>query len=96
MFDFCIVLCVVQELCLHTKLLAPANTPIADFLSRAIEPPSLLVTRNAVQLLKVCKVLQRSVVKCALDLWFGVQIMIDSAVDAVLESHNFIIVIDRV
>ncbi|XP_066993237.2 3'-5' RNA helicase YTHDC2 [Anabrus simplex] len=42
----------LQELCLHTKLLAPANTPIADFLSRAIEPPSFVVTRNAVQLLK--------------------------------------------
>ncbi|PNF38747.1 putative ATP-dependent RNA helicase YTHDC2, partial [Cryptotermes secundus] len=42
----------LQELCLHTKLLAPANTPIADFLARAIDPPSSLVTRNAVQLLK--------------------------------------------
>ncbi|XP_069677317.1 3'-5' RNA helicase YTHDC2-like isoform X2 [Periplaneta americana] len=42
----------LQELCLHTKLLAPANTPIADFLARAIEPPSFVVTRNAVQLLK--------------------------------------------
>ena len=46
-------MCAVQELCLHTKLLAPANTPIADFLARAIEPPQFLVTRNAVQLLKV-------------------------------------------
>ncbi|PSN46949.1 putative ATP-dependent RNA helicase YTHDC2 [Blattella germanica] len=43
----------LQELCLHTKLLAPANTPIADFLARAIEPPSFVVTRNAVQLLKL-------------------------------------------
>ncbi|XP_049836121.1 3'-5' RNA helicase YTHDC2-like isoform X3 [Schistocerca gregaria] len=42
----------LQELCLHTKLLAPANTPIADFLARALEPPSFVVTRNAVQLLK--------------------------------------------
>ncbi|XP_063233748.1 3'-5' RNA helicase YTHDC2-like isoform X2 [Bacillus rossius redtenbacheri] len=42
----------LQELCLHTKLLAPPNTPIADFLARAIEPPSFIVTRNAVQLLK--------------------------------------------
>ncbi|XP_046660660.1 3'-5' RNA helicase YTHDC2-like [Homalodisca vitripennis] len=42
----------LQELCLHTKLLAPPNSPIADFLARAIEPPSPLVTRNAVQLLK--------------------------------------------
>nr|CAD7423487.1 unnamed protein product [Timema monikensis] len=42
----------LQELCLHTKLLAPPNTPIADFLAKAIEPPSFVITRNAVQLLK--------------------------------------------
>ncbi|XP_054265562.1 3'-5' RNA helicase YTHDC2-like isoform X2 [Macrosteles quadrilineatus] len=42
----------LQELCLNTKLLAPPNSPIADFLARAIEPPSPMVTRNAVQLLK--------------------------------------------
>ncbi|XP_041981037.1 3'-5' RNA helicase YTHDC2-like [Aricia agestis] len=42
----------LQELCLHTKLLAPGNTPIADFLSRALEPPSFLAVRNAVALLK--------------------------------------------
>ncbi|KAK3929267.1 3'-5' RNA helicase YTHDC2 [Frankliniella fusca] len=42
----------LQELCLHSKLLAPPNTAIADFLSKAMEPPPFLVTRNAVQLLK--------------------------------------------
>ncbi|XP_012146608.1 3'-5' RNA helicase YTHDC2 [Megachile rotundata] len=42
----------LQELCLYTKHLAPGNTPIAEFLDRAIEPPSNMVTRNAVQLLK--------------------------------------------
>ncbi|XP_043278621.1 3'-5' RNA helicase YTHDC2-like [Venturia canescens] len=42
----------LQELCLYTKHLAPVNTPIAEFLERAIEPPPILVTRNAVQLLK--------------------------------------------
>ncbi|XP_045500941.1 3'-5' RNA helicase YTHDC2-like [Colias croceus] len=42
----------LQELCLHTKLLAPGNTPIADFLSKALEPPSFLAVRNAVTLLK--------------------------------------------
>ncbi|XP_072938114.1 3'-5' RNA helicase YTHDC2-like [Epargyreus clarus] len=42
----------LQELCLHTKLLAPGNTPIADFLSKALEPPSFLAVRNAVSLLK--------------------------------------------
>lgn len=42
----------LQELCLFTKHLAPGNTPIAEFLDRALEPPSNMVTRNAVQLLK--------------------------------------------
>lgn len=42
----------LQELCLHTKLLATGNTPIADFLSKALEPPSFLAVRNAVSLLK--------------------------------------------
>ncbi|XP_067934635.1 3'-5' RNA helicase YTHDC2-like isoform X1 [Watersipora subatra] len=42
----------LQELCLHTKLLAPCGVGIADFLSQAPEPPSFLITRNAVQLLK--------------------------------------------
>lgn len=42
----------LQELCLYTKHLAPGNTPIAEFLERALEPPSSAVTRNAVQLLK--------------------------------------------
>lgn len=42
----------LQELCLHTKLLAPPNTAIADFLAKAMEPPPFLVTRNAVHLLK--------------------------------------------
>lgn len=42
----------LQELCLHTKLLASGNTPIADFLSKALEPPSFLAIRNAVSLLK--------------------------------------------
>lgn len=42
----------LQELCLYTKHLTPGNTPIAEFLDRALEPPSNIVTRNAVQLLK--------------------------------------------
>ncbi|KAK2151127.1 hypothetical protein LSH36_375g06007 [Paralvinella palmiformis] len=42
----------LQELCLHTKLLAPINCPIADFLAKAPEPPAFLITRNAVHLLK--------------------------------------------
>ena len=39
-------------LCLQTKLLAPPNTPIADFLARVPDPPPFLITRNAVQALK--------------------------------------------
>jgi HrpA-like RNA helicase len=46
-----------MELCLHTKLLAPPNTPIADFLSRTPQPPSFMVTRNAVQMLKTMEAL---------------------------------------
>ncbi|XP_034942957.1 3'-5' RNA helicase YTHDC2-like isoform X2 [Chelonus insularis] len=42
----------LQELCLFTKHLAPGNTPIAEFLDKALEPPSNMITRNAVQLLK--------------------------------------------
>ncbi|KAI5141604.1 3'-5' Rna Helicase Ythdc2, partial [Manis pentadactyla] len=42
----------LQELCLHTKLLAPVNCPIADFLMKAPEPPPALIVRNAVQMLK--------------------------------------------
>ncbi|XP_062409624.1 3'-5' RNA helicase YTHDC2 [Sardina pilchardus] len=42
----------LQELCLHTKLLAPITCPIAEFLSRAPEPPHSLSVKNAVQMLK--------------------------------------------
>ncbi|KAM9367474.1 3'-5' RNA helicase YTHDC2 [Phaethornis superciliosus] len=42
----------LQELCLHTKLLAPDNCPIVDFLMKAPDPPPALIVRNAVQMLK--------------------------------------------
>ncbi|KAI5692972.1 hypothetical protein M8J75_005061 [Diaphorina citri] len=46
----------LTELCLHAKslakLLTPPNTTIGDFLSKAIEPPTCIMTRNAVQMLK--------------------------------------------
>ncbi|XP_066516299.1 3'-5' RNA helicase YTHDC2 isoform X2 [Hoplias malabaricus] len=42
----------LQELCLHTKLLAPINCPIAEFLAKAPEPPHLMTVKNAVQMLK--------------------------------------------
>lgn len=47
------------ELCLQTKLLAPPNTPIADFLAKVPEPPAFLVTRNAVQALKTMEALDQ-------------------------------------
>ncbi|XP_043241748.1 3'-5' RNA helicase YTHDC2-like isoform X2 [Amphibalanus amphitrite] len=42
----------LQELCLHSKMLSPPNTPIADFLAKTPDPPPFMVTRAAVQLLK--------------------------------------------
>ncbi|XP_033121798.1 3'-5' RNA helicase YTHDC2-like [Anneissia japonica] len=42
----------LHELCLHTKMLAPMNTPIADFLCKAPEPPNFLTIKNSIQLLK--------------------------------------------
>uniref|UniRef100_A0A8C2L053 RNA helicase n=1 Tax=Cyprinus carpio TaxID=7962 RepID=A0A8C2L053_CYPCA len=42
----------LQELCLHTKLLAPITCPIAEFLSKAPEPPHLHTVKHAVQMLK--------------------------------------------
>lgn len=45
----------LQELCLHTKLLAPINCPIVDFLMKAPDPPPALIVRNAVQMLKVSR-----------------------------------------
>ncbi|XP_073241899.1 3'-5' RNA helicase YTHDC2-like [Porites lutea] len=49
----------LQELCLHTKLLASPNTSIADFLSKAPEAPPFLVLRNAVALLKAVDALDQ-------------------------------------
>lgn len=45
--------CVSKELCLQTKLLAPSSCPVAEFLSKAPQPPPAHVIRNAVQMLKV-------------------------------------------
>lgn len=52
---FFFFLCNLQELCLHTKLLAPVNCPIVDFLMKAPDPPPALIVRNAVQMLKVSR-----------------------------------------
>lgn len=45
--------CAFKELCLQTKLLAPSSCPVADFLSKAPQPPSAHAIKNAVQMLKV-------------------------------------------
>ena len=42
----------IHELALQTKLLAPVNVSIADFLSKAPEAPPYLMVRNSVTLLK--------------------------------------------
>ncbi|XP_059214340.1 3'-5' RNA helicase YTHDC2 isoform X2 [Centropristis striata] len=42
----------LQELCLQTKLLAPSSCPVADFLSKAPQPPAAHSIKNAVQMLK--------------------------------------------
>lgn len=45
--------CVFKELCLQTKLLAPSSCPVAEFLSKAPQPPPAHAIRNAVHMLKV-------------------------------------------
>ncbi|KAJ8029622.1 3'-5' RNA helicase YTHDC2 [Holothuria leucospilota] len=42
----------LHELCLHTKLLAPVTSSVADFLAKAPQPPAHLAIRNALQLLQ--------------------------------------------
>nr|XP_033502301.1 3'-5' RNA helicase YTHDC2 isoform X1 [Epinephelus lanceolatus] len=42
----------LQELCLQTKLLAPSYCPVAEFLSKAPQPPAGHAIRSAVQMLK--------------------------------------------
>ncbi|XP_018523323.1 3'-5' RNA helicase YTHDC2 isoform X1 [Lates calcarifer] len=42
----------LQELCLQTKLLAPSSCPVAEFLSKAPQPPPAHAIRNAVHMLK--------------------------------------------
>ncbi|POI24776.1 hypothetical protein CIB84_011474, partial [Bambusicola thoracicus] len=43
---------VKEELCLRTKLLAPVNCPVVDFLVKAPDPPPAVAVRNAIQMLK--------------------------------------------
>ncbi|KAM6902347.1 3'-5' RNA helicase YTHDC2 [Xenentodon cancila] len=42
----------LQELCLQTKLLAPSYCPVAEFLSKAPQPPLAHAVQSAIQMLK--------------------------------------------
>ncbi|XP_030220358.1 3'-5' RNA helicase YTHDC2 isoform X2 [Gadus morhua] len=42
----------MQELCLYTKLLVPVHCSVAEFLSKAPEPPHIHIINDAVQMLK--------------------------------------------
>ncbi|TNM92446.1 hypothetical protein fugu_019458 [Takifugu bimaculatus] len=44
---------VKEELCLQTKLLAPASCQVAEFLAKAPQPPPAHAIKNALQILKV-------------------------------------------
>lgn len=48
-----VCVCVCQELCLQTKLLAPPSCQVAEFLSKAPQPPPAYAIKNALQILKV-------------------------------------------
>uniref|UniRef100_A0A8C6WK60 RNA helicase n=1 Tax=Neogobius melanostomus TaxID=47308 RepID=A0A8C6WK60_9GOBI len=50
----------LQELCLQTKLLAPTFCPVAEFLSKAPQPPPAHAIRNAVQMLKTIDALDEN------------------------------------
>ncbi|KAJ0056946.1 hypothetical protein NL108_000769, partial [Boleophthalmus pectinirostris] len=49
----------LQELCLQTKLLSPTSCPVAEFLSKAPQPPPTHAIRNAVQMLKAIDALDQ-------------------------------------
>lgn len=49
----------LQELCLQTKLLAPTSCPVAEFLSKAPQPPPPHAIRNAVTMLKTIAALDQ-------------------------------------
>ncbi|XP_017282872.1 3'-5' RNA helicase YTHDC2 [Kryptolebias marmoratus] len=49
----------LQELCLQTKLLAPSSCPVAEFLSKAPQPPPRHAIQSAVQMLKTIDALDQ-------------------------------------
>ncbi|XP_012707270.2 3'-5' RNA helicase YTHDC2 isoform X1 [Fundulus heteroclitus] len=50
----------LQELCLQTKLLAPSSCPVAQFLSKAPQPPPTHAIQSAVQMLKTIDALDHN------------------------------------
>ncbi|CAJ1070962.1 '-5' RNA helicase YTHDC2 isoform X2 [Xyrichtys novacula] len=50
----------LQDLCLQTKLLAPSSCPVAEFLSKAPQPPPAHAIRNAVHMLKTIDAMDQS------------------------------------
>lgn len=50
----------IHELCLQTKMLAPANVSICDYLSKAPEAPSNLMVRNSIRMLKAISALDEN------------------------------------
>uniref|UniRef100_M3ZZJ7 RNA helicase n=1 Tax=Xiphophorus maculatus TaxID=8083 RepID=M3ZZJ7_XIPMA len=50
----------LQELCLQTKLLAPSSCPVAEFLSKAPQPPPTHAIQSAVQMLKTIDALDQN------------------------------------
>ncbi|MEQ2296617.1 3'-5' RNA helicase ythdc2 [Ameca splendens] len=50
----------LQELCLQTKLLAPSSCLIAEFLSKAPQPPPTHAIQSAVQMLKIIDALDQN------------------------------------
>jgi len=47
----------IHDLCLQTKMLAPVNVSITDYLAKAPEPPSNLITRSSIKILKAISAL---------------------------------------
>ncbi|XP_053726365.1 3'-5' RNA helicase YTHDC2 isoform X1 [Synchiropus splendidus] len=50
----------LQELCLQTKMLAPSLCSIADFLSKAPQPPPVHTIKTAIQMLKTIDALDQN------------------------------------
>ncbi|XP_034047713.1 3'-5' RNA helicase YTHDC2 [Thalassophryne amazonica] len=50
----------LQDVCLQTKLLAPSTSSVAEFLSKAPQPPPAHAVKNAIQMLKMTDAMDQS------------------------------------